>query len=223
MSTTYKRSRSSQYVGKGTPSKYVMYKKKSDKADKALKKVNQLARQYRPEKKYDLSYNALSTVDYNGYTSALMTNNQGVTNAQHIGDRISLQSVKFVYQMTQGGAGAYSTVRVLLYVDKANISPGANVWSVTGSAIAPMAPLSRAYSKDLIILLDETIDQTSGGDSGIITKVHWIPLNGRTVQFNANTNTIMANQLRIAAISDVAPAGAKPQILWTAEVLYTDC
>lgn len=190
---------------------------------KALKKVNRLARLVKPEQKYDLSYNAGSFVDYNGYTTALMTNNQGVTNAQHVGDRLTLTSLDFRMALYQGGAGYYSTTRCIIYIDKANISPGNNIWSITGSVQAPLAPLSRAYAKDMIVLKDFTIDQTSGGDSGAVHKHFRIPLKGRTMLFNANTNTVMASQLRIAFISTVAPAGTRPEVWWNAEVKYTDC
>lgn len=190
---------------------------------KALKKVNRLARLVKPERKYDLSYNAGSTVDYNGYTSALMSNSQGVTTATHVGDRIALQSLDLRIFLFQSGSGIYSATRFIVYIDKANISPGNNIWSITGSTIAPLSPLSRAYAKDVTVLADFTVDQASGDESGVLHKIMKIPLKGKTMLFNANTNTVMANQLRIAAISTVAPAGTPPTVYWTGNVLYTDC
>lgn len=206
-----------------TKKRHYKKRKVEGKAVKALKKVNRLAKICKPELKYDLSYNAGSSVDYNGYTSALMANSQGVTNATHVGDRLTLHSVDCRIQFFQGGSGIYSTTRFILYIDKANIAPGTGIFSITGSSQAPLSPLSRAYAKDMIVLKDWTVDQTSGSDSGVISKHFHIPLKGRTMLFNANTSTVMANQLRIAAISSVAPAGTRPELWWNCEVKYSDC
>lgn len=166
----------------------------------------------------------LQNVDESGQILALARPPQGLTDQQRIGDKIELNSLTLKMRAAQSG-GQNAHMRVILYLDKANTITSVSdlLLGVTTASFAPLKHYNKDKRKEFRILLDKNIILTSVG-LNVVYKQFFKRLKIPVV-FNAGSQTVVSNALKICLISNAASSAStsnKPNFFAIMRTKYLD-
>lgn len=195
---------------------------------KVSKKVAKVARADKPEEKYfDVLINRAS-VDWNGLVDQIDAVTQGSTGNQRVGNKISLNSGRLRFSITNNSAGAATAqrVRMVIVCDKQNLGTPPIVSDLfeagyIGTVDAVNAPYNRnnEQARRWKIIYDKTICLNSQFPSIAFNRA--IKLRGINQSFN-NAAVYGRNSVFMFLVSDIAPLGSNPSCRGVSRVLFTD-
>lgn len=194
------------------------YVSKGGMAYKALRLARKVANAVNIEYKINDTLANGTTFDYAGTMVTVNNPAQGSTDVTRIGDSIKCQNLMLRFLLTRGAGD--STGRVIVFWDDQNqISTGANLLEVTGTASSVLSPKlydARFRSKvlyDKVFVMDQVNQST--WDENVQIKID------QHTQFNAGSTTINTGALKVLFISNITGANI-PTVNYYSRLSFTD-
>lgn len=196
------------------------YKKKSggwmNMAKKAFNLASKVAAVVNTEYKQLDTNITLADHTYNGTIVNLCNPAQGTAVNQRTGDSIKMKNLTFRGECARNAQD--EVMRLIVFIDKENtINAGSDLLQSVGNSNAPFSPKKDNNKFDTKVLLDRTYRLTP--DTSLL-KVDFVLKLNQHLHFDAGSQTVDKNALKLAVFTQVATGGAK--LAYYTRVTYVD-